>query len=154
MVNIYDFLFNAYDLQASLDWMTAEIVDRHRKGEMQSGVPNPSLSKICELVSRAASAITPAVQRRAFENTGLTLKVDGSEDHKLSGSLRLLLSQHHQDPVPRADFLGKFFSRQEIRCEQPTISKIFKVLCADAAKAKEEEFCRTPILRKMKSDQK
>ena len=134
--------------------MTAEIVDRHRKGEMQSGVPNPPLTKICELVSRAASAITPAVQRRAFENTGLTLKVDGSEDHKLSGSLRLLLSQNHQDPVPRADFSERFFSREEIRCEQPSITKIFKVLCADAAKAKEKEFCRTPTIYKMKSDQK
>ena len=135
--------------------MTAEIVDRHRKGEMQTGVPNPSLTTICELVSRAACAITPAVQRRAFENTGLTLKVDGSEDHKLSSSLRLLLSQHHQDPIPREDFFERFFSRHEIRCErQPFMSKIFKVLCADAAKAKEEEFCRTPIVRKMKLDQK
>ena len=134
--------------------MTAEIVDRHRNGQMQSGVPNPSLTKICELVSRAANAITPAVQRRAFENTGLTLKIDGSEDHKLSSSLRLLLFQHHQDPVPRADFVGRFFSQNEIRFEQPTIAKIFKVLCADATKAKEEEFHRTPTIHKMKTDQK
>ena len=134
--------------------MTTEIVQRHRDGDMKSGVPNPSLTKICELVSRAACAITPAVQRRAFENTGLTLKTDGSEDHKLSNSLRQLLSDHHQDPVPRLDFTNRFFSQQEIRYEHPSIAKVFKILCADAAKAKEEEFQRTPVIHKMKSDQK
>ena len=142
------------DPQASLDWMTTEIVQRHRDGDMKSGVPNPSLTKICELVSRAACSITPAVQRRAFENTGLTLKTDGSEDHKLSNSLRQLLSDHHQDPVPRGDFISYFFNRHEIRYEHPSIAKIFKVLGADAAKAKEEDFQRIPVAHKMKTDQK
>ena len=134
--------------------MTTEIVQRHRDGEMVTGVPNPSLTTICELVARAAKSITPAVQRRAFEHTGLTLSIDGSEDHKLSRNLRDLLARHHEDPVPRADFRLRFFSETEIRHEQPSIAKIFRVLAADGAKAKEEEFHREPVIHKMKTDQK
>ena len=137
-----------------MDWMTREIVERHRNGETRNGVPNPSLETVCELVARAASAITPKVQRRAFRNTGLTLAPDGTEDSELCPNLATLLKQHNQDPVPRAEFTSKFFSRTEIRSVQPTIAKIFKVLCADAEKGKVEEFQRVPILHKMKTDQK
>ena len=57
------------------------------------------LEVICELVAKAATAITPNVQRRAFRNTGLTLAVDGSEDKKLSVSLKSLFSQQNVDAV-------------------------------------------------------
>ena len=137
-----------------MDWMTEEIVNRHRNGETHNGIPNPSLETVCELVSRAAKAITPKVQRRAFRNTGVTLASDGSEDQELSANLAELLRHHQQDPTPRADFSAKFFNRQEIRFNQPTIAKIFKTLCADAAKLKEEEFQRNPIVHKMKKNQR
>ena len=138
-----------------MDWMAHEIIDRHRNGEMKSGVPNPSLETVCTLVAKAAASITPKVQRRAFRNTGLTLATDGSEDEKeLSANLSDLLKKFHQDPVPGDDFSRSFFSREEIRHQPPTLGKVFRVLCADAAKMKEEEFSRIAVLHKMKKDQR
>ena len=137
-----------------MDWMAEEIVSRHRNGEMRSGVPNPSLSTMCTLVAKAVSSITPKVQQRAFKNTGLTLAIDGSEDHLLSKNNLDFLRQHNQDPVPRASFSSQFFNHEEIRTNPPSIAKIFKILSADASKAKEEEFQRIPIIHKMKRDQR
>ena len=70
--------------------MIGEILNRHRDGTLEGGIPNPSLGDICQLVSKAAASITPNVQRRAFTNTGLTLPVDGSEDGALSPELKKL----------------------------------------------------------------
>ena len=137
-----------------MDWMANEIFTRHRNGEMRSGVPNPSLSTMCVLVAKAAAAITPKVQARAFKNTGLTLALDGSEDHLLSPNNKEFLRQHQQDPVPRAEFSSRFFNREEIRINPPSIARVFKILCADAAKAKEDEFSRIPTIHKMKKDQR
>ena len=137
-----------------MDWMAEEIISRHRNGEMRSGVPNPSLPTMCTLVAKAVASITPKVQQRAFKNTGLTLAIDGSEDHLLSKNNLDFLRQHNQDPVPRADFSPQFFNREEIRSHPPCIVKIFKILCADASKAKEEEFQRTPTIHKMRKNQR
>ena len=134
--------------------MTEEIVERHRRGEMKNGVPNPSLEAICRLVAKAAASITPNVQRRAFQHTGLTLATDGSEDSQLSRSLTELLQTHHQDPIPRPHDLPRFLSLVEIRFEQPSIKNIFKNLCADASKAKEELFNVIPVVHKMKTNLK
>ena len=81
-----------------MDWMAREIIERHRNGEMKNGVPNPSLETVCILVAKAAAAITPSVQRRAFQNTGLTLPVDGSQDKQLSKNLSQLLTKYSQIP--------------------------------------------------------
>lgn len=140
-----------------MDWMTREIVERHRRGETRNGVPNPSLETVCELVSRATASITPRVQRRAFRHTGLTLAPDGSEDLEKSGlskNLAELLRSQKQCPVPDAEFSKRFFSRQVIRSTQPTLTKVFRVLCADAARVKVEEFQRTPVIHKMRKDQR
>ena len=137
-----------------MDWMAREIIDRHRNGEMHTGVPNPSLPVLCSLVAKAADAITPSVQRRAFMNTGLTNATNGSEDNLLSKSLSELLQKYHQDPVPRRDFSSFFYNREEIRIRLPSLGKLFRILCADASKAKEEEFQRVPIIHKMKKDQR
>ena len=137
-----------------MDWMAEEIVSRHRNGEMKSGVPNPSLPVMCTLVAKAAASITPKVQQRAFKNTGLTLAIDGSEDHLLAKNNLDFLRQHNQDPVPSAAFSTQFFNREEIRTHSPSIAKIFNILCANASKAKEEEFQRTPTIHKMKKDQR
>jgi hypothetical protein len=134
--------------------MTEEIITRHRNGDTKNGVPNPSLETMCMLVAKAAAAITPNVQRRAFQHTGLTLAIDGSEDNQLSPNLTALLQQHHEDPVPRPHDLPRFISEEEIRFIQPIISKIFHVLCADASKAKTEEFDKEPVLHKMRKDLK
>ena len=83
--------FKNIHLKASTDWMIEEIIERHRDGETTSGVPNPSLPTICELVAKAAASIMPNVQRRAFKHTGLTLATDGSEDcQELSRNLKEL----------------------------------------------------------------
>ena len=137
-----------------MDWMAREIVDRHRNGEMQNGVPNPSLPVFCALVAKATDAITPKVQSRAFKNTGLTLAINGSEDDMLSKPLKELLQKFHLDPVPRRDFSASFFNREEIRIRLPSLGKIFRILCADASKGKEEEFQRTAVLHKMRKDQR
>ena len=68
--------------------MIEEIISRHRDGILEDGVPNPTLEVVCGLVAKAAKAITPAVQRRAFRNTGVTLAVDGSEDDDMCPSLK------------------------------------------------------------------
>ena len=107
---------------------------------------------MCRLVAKAAASITPNVQRRAFKHTGLTLAPDGSEDDQLSYNLRNLLQKYHQDPVPRPHDLPKFIAEEEIRIRERKIAKIFKILCADASKAKTENFDKTPVLHKMKTD--
>ena len=137
-----------------MDWMAREIIERHRNGEMKTGVPNPSLETMCTLVAKAAASITPSVQRRAFRNTGLTLATDGSEDRELSRNLSDLLTRFGQDPTPGPNFSSQFFSQEEIRAHPPSLGKIFRVLCADATKAKEEEFQRVAVFHKMKKDQR
>ena len=134
--------------------MTQALIERHRSGDTKNGIPNPSLDAICRLVAKAATAITPNVQRRAFRHTGLTLATDGSEDDQLSRSLSDLLQKHHQDPVPRPLDLPRFISLNEIRFHQPSIEKIFKIFCADASKAKNEDFYPVPVIHKMKKDLK
>ena len=135
-----------------MDWMTEEIITRHRKGMTQGGIPNPTLETMCRLVAKAAASITPNVQRRAFKHTGLTLATDGSEDDQLSHNLRNLLQKYNQDPVPRPHDLPRFLSEEEIYFRETKIAKIFKGLCADAAKAKTETFDKTPVAHKMKTD--
>ena len=140
--------------QASIDWMTQEILNRHRQGETKTGVPNPTLETMCRLVHKAAGSITSNVARRAFKNTGLTLAIDGSEDDQLSPNLSELLRRFGEDPVPRFDFRGNFFSRDEIRHTRPSIWKIFRTLCSETSKGKEEEFQPEPVIQAMKKDQK
>jgi hypothetical protein len=118
--------------------MINEIVTRHRDGNIEEGVPNPSLEAVCSLVASAARDITPKVAKKAFRNTGLTLAIDGSEDEALSPSLKSLLANHNQDPKLREEDLARFSSPQP-----PTpspMAKIFQVLCGDATKLKKEDF--------------
>ena len=135
--------------------MIRQILERHAKGELSAGIPNPSLQQVCELVAKAATYVTPNVQRKAFKQTGLTLATDGSEDEKeLSSNLKDLLQNFKFDLVSRSeDVVTAFFSETKIQNrEPPSIAKIFKTFCADAAKAKVEDFHREPILHKMKKD--
>jgi hypothetical protein len=134
--------------------MTEEILSRHRRGETKNGIPNPSLEQMCSLVFKAASFITPNVQRRSFEHTGLTLAVDGGEDNKLSPELSDLFRRFGEDPVPRADFRPHFYSQEEISESRPSIAKIFRNLCIEGAKAKEEDFQREPVLQNPKKPQR
>lgn len=123
--------------------MIGEILNRHRDGTLEGGIPNPSLGDICQLVSKAAASITPNVQRRAFTNTGLTLPVDGSEDGALSPELKKLFAEHGQDLLLRPDDLARF-SSTEPASSKPAVSKIFEVLCGDAQNFKQEEFSLKP----------
>jgi hypothetical protein len=139
-----------------MDWMISEIVNRHRDGNLKDGVPNPTLEMICQLVAKAATAITPNVQRRAFRNTGLTLAVDGSEDNQLSPSLKSLFSKHNEDAILRHDSFTDYLSRSIISAKRPTIAKIFQVLFDDFELMKPEDFSVEPTAssRKKKTTQK
>ena len=130
--------------------MIEKIVRRHQEGNLEEGIPNPSLEEMCLLVSKAALAVTPKVQRRAFRNTGVTLAVDGSEDDQLSPFLKKLLNKHEQSLVVTENDLKRFM------CPAPQIRKspmarIFEVLCGDAETMKTEEFMyeRPPKKRKL-----
>ena len=134
--------------------MIRQILQRHRAGNLSDGIPNPSLEQICELVSRAAAFITPAVQRKAFKATGLTLATDGSEDEaELCPEVKALLLKYNMNLVPSEEQVTtEFFSRTPIRHVEPSMKGILKQLSADAAKAKEEEFFYEMTLHKMKKD--
>ena len=123
--------------------MIREILTRHRNGTLDVGVSNPSLEVICKLVAKAATSVTPNVQCKAFWLTGLTLPVDGSQDHELSPELKKLLDDHGQDIQVHPEDLARFSSTKEV-ATKPTISKIFQVLCGDAQKLKQEGFSRNP----------
>lgn len=136
--------------------MIGQILQRHRMGNLSDGIPNPTLEQMCELVSRAAAFITPAVQRKAFKQTGLTLATDGSQDDaELSPELKALLRKYNLDLVPTDEYVStQFFSRTAIRYVdvEPSIQGVFKQLCADAAKAKFDEFFYEPTPTKVKKD--
>ena len=133
--------------------MINQILKRHREGNLSDGIPNPSLEQICELVSRAAAFITPAVQQKAFKHTGLTLATDGSQDDQLSPELKALLSKFNLDLVPSEEQISThFFSRTPIRHVEPSMTGVLKQLCADAQKAKTEEFFYEPTISKPKTD--
>ena len=123
--------------------MIKEILERHGNGTLEMGIPNPTLEVVCQLLSKAAAHITPNVQKRSFKNTGLTVAVDGSEDDQLSPNLKKLLRDHGLDLVVRLEDEARFINTQPITTT-PTIAKIFQVLCGNAEKAKEEEFCPEP----------
>lgn len=130
--------------------MINEIVSRHKDGILDNGVPNPSLDVVCSLVSKASNAITHAVQRRSFRDTGLTLAVDGSEDDELCPAVKDLFRKHNQDPKLYDGDLSRFMSHQEPA--KSTIPKVFEILCADASKLKTEEFFYEPVLAKKKKN--
>ena len=134
--------------QVCEDWLIKEILRQHAEGTLDGGVPNPSLEVICQLVGKAALSITPNVQRRAFKLTGVTLAVDGSEDHEMSNDLKKLLKDHGQDVTLRPEDVASFI-RNEEEVMKPTIPKIFQVLCVNAQKAKPEEFCLNPATARM-----
>ena len=136
--------------QHTEDWMIDEIVSRHKDGILDNGVPNPSLDVVCGLVSKASKAITPAVQRRSFRDTGLTLAVDGSEDDELCPVVKDLFRKHNQDPKLYDGDLSHFMSPHEPA--KSAIPKVFQILCADAAKLPTEEFCMEPVLAKKKKN--
>lgn len=129
--------------------MIEEIISRHRDGILEDGVPNPTLEVVCGLVAKAAKAITPAVQRRAFRNTGVTLAVDGSEDDDMCPSLKDLFRKHDQDPQLHLEDLSRFMMLQPSPAKT-AMPKIFEVLCGDASKLKTEEFSFEPVLAKKK----
>ena len=111
---------------------------------------------MCQLVAKAAAYITPNVQRKAFKQTGISLATDGSEDAKeLSRSLKDLLGKHNLDLVPKKeDLTTAFFAPTEIK-NPPSMTNIFKVLCADAGKSKKvEEFDKEPKIFAMKKSNK
>ena len=103
--------------------MINEILERHRNGTLSSGVPNPTLEVVCQLLSKAAAAVTPNVQRRAFKNTGLTVAVDGSEDEELSANLKKLFRDHGQDLVVRPEDEARFSSTQPLTTKVGLSSK-------------------------------
>ena len=133
--------------------MAQEILARHRQGETRDGIPNPSLETMCHLISKAANFITPKVQSGAFTNTGRTLATDGSKDHKLLRELSELFNCFEEDPVPREDFRPHFSNQEEIGHSRPSVAKIFRNLCTEAAKIKEEEFKKDPVMHNPKEDQ-
>ena len=122
--------------------MINEILGRHREGTLAGGVPNPSLPVMCQLVGKAALAITPNIQRRSFRNTGVTLNIDGSEDDELSPNLKKLFLDHNQDLLLRPEDIKRFTSQP---ANKPSFAKIFKQLCFDGKKEKPKEFFRFPI---------
>ena len=127
--------------------MIRKILNRHRDGTLDEGVPNPSLEVICELVAKAATSVTAKVQRKAFRLTGLTLPVDGSEDHDMSLELKKLLDDHGQDIQVHPEDLTCFSSTKEV-ATKPTMSKIFQTLFSDPKILKQEEFTRHPKPKK------
>lgn len=122
--------------------MIKEILSRHREGNLAGGVPNPSVSVMCQLVGKAALAVTPSVQRRSFRNTGVTLNVDGSEDDELSPNLKKLFLDHNQDMQLRPEDIARFRSQPS---NKPSVAKIFKGLCFAGKKLKTEEFFHKPV---------
>ena len=106
--------------------MINKILSRHREGNLAGGVPNPSLPVMCQLVGKAALAITPSLQRRSFRNTGVTLNVDGSEDDELSPNLKKLFHDHNQDLQLRPEDIERFRSQS---ASKPSVAKIFQQLC-------------------------
>ena len=134
--------------------MIKQILKRHRAGNLSDGIPNPSLEEMCQLVFLAAGFVTPAVQRKAFKHTGLTLATDGSEDDKeLSSELKALLKKYDLDLIPSDEGVTtEFFSRTAIKYVEPSMKGVLKQLCADAAKGKSEEFFHEPTIHKMKTD--
>ena len=129
--------------------MIQEILRRHREGVLDGGVPNPSLETICQLVSKAAESITPNVQRSSFRNTGLTLPIDGSADHQLSPDFKTLLDNHGQDLSARPADIARFSNPQPTETKS-AIAQAFEILCADAQKAKQEEFSRFLVISSKK----
>ena len=119
--------------------MIQEILRRHKEGVLDGGVPNPDLGVVCQLVSKAAMSITPNVQRKGFRSTGLTLAIDGSEDHDLSPELRKLLRDHGEDLTLRPEDISRFTSPEPTEAKSK-VAQVFEILCADALKAKEQEF--------------
>ena len=122
-----------------MDWMLDQILRRHSQGTLDGGIPNPSLEEMCAMLARAGRKITCNVQRRSFQLTGVTVAVDGSEDHLMSPELKELLNDHGQDLQLRSEDLARFTTRPD-----QTISKVFQLLCGDAPKLQEEEFCLDP----------
>jgi hypothetical protein len=118
----------------------------HRRGEMTSGIPNPSLETMCMLVAKAGSFCTPAVQAKAFRQTGLTLPTDGSLDNQeLSRSLRELLQKFNESLIPTAANAKELFLPIP---PSKSLPEIFEVLFADAKKLPLEEFRRKAVLHK------
>ena len=131
--------------------MIEKIVRRHQEGNLEEGIPNPSLEEMCQLVSKAALAVTPKVQQRAFRNTGVTLAIDGSEDDQLTPFLKKLLQKHNQSLVVTKDDLKRFMSPAPTIQKSP-MARIFEVLCGDAAEMKKEEFMYEQPSKKRKLD--
>ena len=117
--------------KVATDWMIAEIIRRHEQvlhifmshfhnlylnsetltklwafelhpqGEVTSGIPNPSLETMCQLVSKAVEHCTPARQAASFRRTGVSLPIDGSRDAEdMSFPLKDLLSEFGKSAVP------------------------------------------------------
>ena len=124
--------------------MIQEILRRHREGVLDSGVPSLSLITVCQLVSKAAESITPNVQRRSFRNTGLMLPIDGSTNHELSSDFKKLHDNHGQDLTVRPEDIARFNNPKPTETKSG-IAQAFQILCADAQKAKQEEFDREPV---------
>ena len=135
--------------------MITNIIARHRDGNLEDSVPNPSLTEVCQLVGKAACAVTPAVQRKAFRATGVTLAIDGSEDSQLTKPLRDLLEKHNQTPVVSAANLHRFMA-PAAPDKKTSMTKIFEILYADAEASKSSEFRHDPpaLSKKLKKDQK
>ena len=56
------------------------------------GIPAIPFSELCKIVHSAVSSVKSADIVRSFEKTGLSLPVDGSQDHKMSRRMRELLT--------------------------------------------------------------
>ena len=86
-----------------MNWLIAKVMELHRKGDAGS-VANPTLTEICEIVSESLQSVTPALQKRAFEHTLLSLPPDGSlDDERGSKNTMELLRKHNECLVPTAE---------------------------------------------------
>ena len=108
---------------------------------------------MCKLVYKAALAVTPKVQQRAFANTGVTLAVDGSKDDQLNPFLKKLLQKHQQSLVVTNDDLTRFMGPAP-QIQKSPMARIFEVLCGYAETMKTEEFMYERPSKRRKLEQR
>ena len=69
--------------QLQTKWLMEKILNLHNSGDPDKAIPNPTISEVALWLQQSVASLTSNDIRKSFEEVGLTISVDGSEDDKL-----------------------------------------------------------------------